>query len=97
MSTVSRLSDDTVSERLGGMPNWTVQNDALTKTFAFADFVQSLQFVNRLAMAAESANHHPDIDIRYSKVTVALSTHDSGGITEKDFALAEEADAAAER
>ncbi len=66
------------------------------KTFPFASFI-SMQFVNRLAQAAEDAQHHPDIDIRYSKVTISLSTHDAGGITEKDFAMAQEADAVAER
>lgn len=95
--SVPKLTDDAVSERLGGLPDWAVQNGALAKTFAFADFVQAMQFVNRLAVAAEAAQHHPDIDIRYSKVTVALVTHDSGGITEKDFAIAQEADAVAER
>ena len=92
-----KLSEEAVQGRLGELPGWQVANGALTKTFAFADFVQSLQFVNRLAQAAEDAQHHPGIDIRYSKVTVALSTHDAGGITEKDFALAQEADAVAER
>lgn len=94
---VSKLSDESVQEKLAGIPGWSVAENALVKTFSFADFVQSMQFVNRLGIAAEAAQHHPDIDIRYSKVTVALSTHDSGGITEKDFALAQEADAVAER
>jgi 4a-hydroxytetrahydrobiopterin dehydratase len=92
-----KLSDETIQEKLAEIPGWGIAENALVKTFAFADFVQSMQFVNRLAIAAEAAQHHPDIDIRYSKVTVALSTHDSGGITEKDFALAQEADAVAER
>ncbi len=94
---VSKLSDETVQGKLAEIPGWSVAENALRKTFSFADFVQSMQFVNRLAIAAEAAQHHPDIDIRYSKVTVSLSTHDSGGITEKDFALAQEADAVAER
>jgi len=74
---------------------WMVEDGALTKTFTFHDFVHAMQFVNRLAESAEEAQHHPDIDIRYNKVTVGLSTHDEGGITEKDFALAEEAERAA--
>lgn len=94
---VPKLSDETIQQKLTEISGWSVAGDALTKTFAFEDFVQSMQFVNRLAIAAESAQHHPDIDIRYSKVTVSLSTHDSGGITEKDFAMAQEADAVAER
>jgi 4a-hydroxytetrahydrobiopterin dehydratase len=95
--TAVKLSDEAIQSKLAEISGWTVASDALTKTFAFDDFVQSMQFVNRLGIAAEEAQHHPDIDIRYSKVTLALSTHDSGGITEKDFALAQEADAVAER
>ncbi|MES2464836.1 MAG: 4a-hydroxytetrahydrobiopterin dehydratase [Armatimonadota bacterium] len=95
--TAVKLSDEVVQGKLADLSNWSVANDALVKTFSFEDFIQSMQFVNRLGIAAEAAQHHPDIDIRYSKVTVALSTHDSGGITEKDFALAQEADAVAER
>jgi 4a-hydroxytetrahydrobiopterin dehydratase len=93
----TKIEDAEVGRRLESAPGWQVEAGALTKTFAFEDFVQSMQFVNRLAQAAEDARHHPDIDIRYNKVTVALSTHDAGGITEKDFALAQEADAVAER
>jgi 4a-hydroxytetrahydrobiopterin dehydratase len=92
-----RLSEAEIQGRLGDVPGWQVAGDALTKTFTFANFVESMQFVNRLAQAAEDAQHHPDIDIRYNKVTISLSTHDAGGVTEKDFALAQEADAAAER
>ena len=95
--TAVKLSDEAVQEKLADVFGWRVADNALTKTFSFEDFVQSMQFVNRLGIAAEAAQHHPDIDIRYSKVTVVLSTHDSGGITEKDFALALEANAVAER
>ena len=93
----SRLSDEDVRARLSDVVGWEVTDGILKKSFEFADFVQSMQFVNRLAEAAEAAQHHPDIDIRYNKVNIALVTHDSGGITEKDFALAQEADAVAER
>jgi 4a-hydroxytetrahydrobiopterin dehydratase len=95
--TAVKLSDEAIQSKLADLSGWSIENDALVKTFSFEDFVQSMQFVNRLGIAAETAQHHPDIDIRYSRVTVALSTHDSGGITEKDFALAQEADAVAER
>ena len=91
---VPKLDEATIQEQLRGLSGWSIQDGALTKTFAFADFVEAMQFVNRLADAAEAAQHHPDIDIRYSKVTVALTTHDSGGITVNDFALAHKADAA---
>lgn len=88
-----KLSTAEVAERLTDLPGWQIDNGALKRTFGFEDFAGSMAFVNRLADAAEAADHHPDIDIRYNKVTIALSTHDSGGITEKDFALAQQADA----
>ena len=62
------------------------------RTFTFEDFRAALRFVNRVGAAAEAAGHHPDIDIRYSRVRLALVTHDAGGLTEKDFSLAAEAD-----
>ena len=64
----------------------------LTRTYQFRNFTQAIDFVNRVASLAESANHHPDIDIRYSKVTLTLSTHDAGGITSNDVGLAREID-----
>jgi Pterin-4a-carbinolamine dehydratase len=93
----AKLTDEQVQERLGTVDGWAVEGGVLKKTFAFDDFIQSMQFVNRLAEAAEAAQHHPDIDIRYNKVHIGLVTHDSGGITEKDFAMAQEADAVAQR
>ena len=71
---------------------WSLRGNEIVRTFVFADFVAAMRFVNAVAEAAEAADHHPDIDIRYNKVTLALTTHDSGGLTEKDFALAAEAD-----
>lgn len=82
------LSPTEIAARLPGIPLWSVQNGALHRAFAFPDFVVALAFVNRVAEAAESANHHPDIDIRYNKVNLALSSHDAGGITARDFGLA---------
>jgi 4a-hydroxytetrahydrobiopterin dehydratase len=87
-----KLSDADVQGRLAGLNGWSVQDGALIRTYVFPDFVRAMAFVNAVADAAEAAQHHPDIDIRYSKVTLALVTHDSGGITEADFALAAEAD-----
>src|SRR4051812_14317451 len=95
MPRTPKLSSDEIDQRLTSAPGWAIANEALTRTFAFADFVAAMRFVNRLAEAAEAAQHHPDIDIRYNKVTIGLSTHDSGGITEKDFDVAHKADAAA--
>ena len=71
-------------------PAGRVAQDVLTKTFNFPTFAQGITFVTRVAKAADAMNHHPDIDIRYTKVTCALSTHDAGGITERDLELARE-------
>jgi 4a-hydroxytetrahydrobiopterin dehydratase len=84
----TRLSDLEIQRALGALPGWTRRGDALVKTFSFAHFADGIAFVQRIARAADAANHHPDIDIRYTKVTCSLSTHDAGGITEADLALA---------
>ena len=90
---MSRLDDREIERRLASLPGWQRYGDEIRRTFAFADFAAALAFVNRVGALAEAANHHPDIDIRYSKVTLALTTHDSGGLTAKDFALAEQVSA----
>ena len=82
------LSPAEIAARLPEIPLWSEQNGALHRSFTFPDFVVAMGFVNRVAEAAESANHHPDIDIRYNKVNLALSSHDAGGITARDFELA---------
>ena len=87
-----KLADSAVQAWLAVLRGWSLQEDMIVRTFAFADFATALRFVNAIAQAAETADHHPDIDIRYNKVTLALTTHDSGGLTEKDFALAVQAD-----
>ena len=69
-------------------PDWSREGDQITRTFLFDDFNQSMGFVTRVALAAEKADHHPDIDIRWNKVTLTLSTHSAGGITAKDLDLA---------
>jgi 4a-hydroxytetrahydrobiopterin dehydratase len=71
------------------VPGWERQGDEIRRTFSFADFAGSLAFVNQVGALAEAANHHPDVDIRYSKVTLVLTTHDAGGLTANDFDLAE--------
>ena len=90
-----KLSETDVATRLSALPQWSLTDGLIRKTFAFVDFVAAMRFVNAVAEAAEAADHHPDIDIRYSKVTLVLTTHDSGGLTANDFALAEQADALA--
>lgn len=82
------LSDLEIQRALGGLTGWSRRGDALTKTFTFATFAEGITFVDRIAKLADARQHHPDIDIRYTKVTLVLSTHDAGGITEKDLELA---------
>jgi 4a-hydroxytetrahydrobiopterin dehydratase len=82
------LSDIAIQRELGSLNGWSRRGDALTRTYQFRNFSDSLSFVNRVGELAERANHHPDIDIRYSKVTLSLSTHDAGGITQNDINLA---------
>ena len=77
-----------VSAALQNMSGWEYDSSAIAKEFKFDNFMRGIAFVNRIAAAAETDNHHPDIDIRYSTIRVSLSTHDAGGITDKDFALA---------
>ena len=86
------LSDDEIQERLGGVEGWERAGDALHKEFDRGDFKGSVDFVNLITPAAEEMNHHPDLEISWSKVTVSLSTHSQGGITENDFELARRID-----
>jgi 4a-hydroxytetrahydrobiopterin dehydratase len=85
---MSSLSDKEIQSRLISVPDWQVEAGELVRTFLFKDFRIALAFVNKIGEAAEKAGHHPDIDIRYNKVRLALVTHDAGGITQKDFDLA---------
>lgn len=82
------FSPQDVSTHLTALPGWQVVNDELTRTFKFEDFSAALRFVNCVGDLAEAASHHPNIDIRYNKVTLKLTTHDAGGLTAKDFGLA---------
>ena len=77
-----------VEQALLDLPEWRVEHGKLVRVWTFADFVQAMAFVNLVAEIAEEAGHHPDIDMRYSRVTLGLVTHDAGGITEKDLAMA---------
>jgi 4a-hydroxytetrahydrobiopterin dehydratase len=93
MSKAPKLSAAEVEERISALPEWSEAGGVIQRTYQFRDFVQAMKFVNAVADLAEKRQHHPDILIRWNKVTLSLSTHDSGGITEKDFALAAETDA----
>ena len=77
---------------LATLPEWTRAGETISRTFVFQDFPAAMKFVNAVAELAEQAQHHPDVDIRWNKVTLALTTHDAGGLTEKDFELARQID-----
>jgi 4a-hydroxytetrahydrobiopterin dehydratase len=85
---VNILSQEQIESALQGLSDWTYEDGAITRTFRFHDFVHAVEFVEHLAEVAEARQHHPDIDIRYNKVTLRLSTHSAGGVTEKDVELA---------
>ena len=87
-----KLSADQIKGHLQKLPGWQVDDATLRKTYQFPSFVKSMEFVNQLAEMAESVQHHPDIDIRYNKVALGLSTHDAGGITVSDIEMAASAD-----
>lgn len=89
------LGDDEVTERLGGLDGWERAGDAITKTYDRGDFEGSVAFVNALARVAEGMNHHPDLEVSWSKVTVTISTHSEGGLTANDFELAGKIDSVA--
>jgi 4a-hydroxytetrahydrobiopterin dehydratase len=91
---MAALTDQQIAAKLETVPTWKLEADELVKLFQFDDFLGSIRFVNKVAELAESAGHHPDIDIRYNHVRLALVTHDAGGITAKDFELAAHADKA---
>jgi len=87
-----KLNEESISDWLEAHPKWEREGDLIRKTVKFDSFRDSIVFVNRLATLADQADHHPDIDIRYNEVTVGLSTHDAGGLTEKDTKMAEKID-----
>jgi 4a-hydroxytetrahydrobiopterin dehydratase len=88
------LPDDEIEKGLSGLAGWARAGDEIEKTFELPSFPDAVAFVTRVGFLAEAADHHPDLDVRYRKVRVALSTHSEGGITEKDLALAGEIEAA---
>lgn len=87
-SSKPTLSSEELSELVRQLPEWALEDGKLVRFFAFPNFVEAIAFVNRVAQLAEQAGHHPDIDIRYNRVRLALVTHSAGGLTEKDFDLA---------
>lgn len=91
---MSLLGEGEIAAELATTPGWSRNGTAIEKTYRFTDFTSAMLFVNGVAALAERANHHPDIAIRYSAVTLSLWTHSAGGLTARDFALARRIDAA---
>lgn len=89
---MAALSDEEIEARLSGLGGWQRAGSALSREFEFANFVGSVEFINRITPVAEELNHHPDLEISWNKVLVKLSTHSEGGITEADFDLATRVD-----
>ena len=90
---MAKLTPTQVHDGLQTLNGWTQDGEAIRKQYTFDDFATSMTFVNRVAELAEEAGHHPDIDIRYNKVTLVLSTHSAGGLTNKDVVLAQQIEA----
>jgi 4a-hydroxytetrahydrobiopterin dehydratase len=86
------LSESEIHKHLSNLEGWKLKGNEITKTYNHTDFIDSISFVSRVAILAEKANHHPDILIQYNKVTLTLSTHREGGLTENDFNLAKKID-----
>jgi 4a-hydroxytetrahydrobiopterin dehydratase len=92
-----KFSTSEVEAHLADLPGWSRQGDAITRQFTFTGFPDAVAFITRLAFDAEAADHHPDLQLNYRKVTVTWSTHVDGGVTEKDFDGARKADTIASR
>ena len=86
------LTEDQRSDFLAAHPEWALEGETISRTFVFKDFGEAMGFVTRAAMASDVADHHPDIDIRWNKVTMTLTTHDAGALTARDVDLAEKFD-----
>ena len=84
----TKLSDLEIRRALANLPGWSRKGDALNKTYSFARFADGIRFVDQVADVADGMNHHPDIDVRYTNITFSLSSHDAGGITQRDLDLA---------
>lgn len=89
---VDKLTNEAVEDALGELSDWSRSGDAIQRTFAFGGFRAAIEFVGRVAERAEEVQHHPDILIRFSKVTLTLSTHDAGGLSQRDVDFARDCD-----
>ncbi len=90
----NKLSSNEIAAKMSSVLGWSRNGDLIERTFVFPDFIASMRFVNQMAAEAERTQHHPDILIKYNKVTLGYSTHDAGGLTLKDFDGAISANAA---
>ncbi len=90
MPRFPKLADDAIARRLAALPSWSIRDGSLHREYRFSDFSEAFGFMARAALAAEKLDHHPDWSNSWNRVVVDLVTHDSGGITELDFRLAEE-------
>jgi 4a-hydroxytetrahydrobiopterin dehydratase len=89
---MSVLTPELVQESLRSLPQWKLEGEEIVRQFKFADFLAAMVFVNQVAERAETAGHHPDIDIRYNQVKLALVSHDQGGLTAQDINMAQTID-----
>ncbi|MCH2146119.1 MAG: 4a-hydroxytetrahydrobiopterin dehydratase [Phycisphaerales bacterium] len=89
---IAKLTQEQIEEALEQLPEWTLNGESIQRTFGFDDFNESMAFVTRVAARAEEVQHHPDILVRYNKVTLTLSTHDAGGLSERDLNFAADCD-----
>lgn len=89
---MSLLTQSQIDAFAGSHPAWTVRSDTITRTFGFEDFAEAVGFVTRVGVTAERAFHHPDIDLRWNKVILSLTSHDVGGLTARDIELAAKID-----
>jgi 4a-hydroxytetrahydrobiopterin dehydratase len=85
---MAKLEKAEIERRLSTLPGWEFKDDAISKLYRFKEFMDGIKFLNRVAEMAEAADHHPDVKINYTRITFTCSTHDQGGVTEKDFTLA---------
>jgi len=85
---MAKMSQKDIEHELSALTGWSFKDNAIAETFKHESFAEAIVFVNAVAHLAELMNHHPDVDIRYSTIHVATTTHDQGGVTEKDVALA---------
>ena len=87
---MSKLNQDQINSKLSNFSGWSLENDSITKQFQLKDFIEALSFVNVVGLEAEKMDHHPDILMfAWNKVKITISTHSAGGVTKKDFSLAQ--------